>query len=301
MEPKVEEWKTISAEDAFAVVRLASWEQLRTIVRNWDRWIFRGHGDSRWHLTPTLERILPNDTSIGLFLRGTEEDNLWEFQRRAHEYYPDVPVETRRLEWLALMQHHGAPTRLLDFTRSLYVASFFAFIEATDHDVAIYAVNESLVSAPLAMIAPERFESRADHIRETETWFDEDFTGLRNWTRPLVVVAEPWRLSPRLAAQQGTFLCSVGHAAALESNLFGMYGVDLSKIREIEAQANLSDSIKSTVWDHRLVVKFLLPASERDGVVAELRRMNVTYTSLFPGLDGYARDIKSRRLVGYRP
>ena len=37
--------------------------------------------------------------------------------------------DDNRLEWLALMQHYGAPTRLLDFTRSPYVACFFALEE----------------------------------------------------------------------------------------------------------------------------------------------------------------------------
>jgi hypothetical protein len=39
-----------------------------------------------------------------------------------------------------LIQHHGGPTRLLDFTHSFYVAAFFALERATE-DVAVWAVN----------------------------------------------------------------------------------------------------------------------------------------------------------------
>jgi hypothetical protein len=38
------------------------------------------------------------------------------------------------------MQHHGAPTRLLDFTYSIYVAAYFA-LESADADAAVWAVN----------------------------------------------------------------------------------------------------------------------------------------------------------------
>src|SRR5438093_2893211 len=48
----------------------------------------------------------------------------------------------RTLEWLALMQHYGAPTRLLDFTYSFWIALFFAFEEA-ENDCSVVALDPS--------------------------------------------------------------------------------------------------------------------------------------------------------------
>lgn len=50
-----------------------------------------------------------------------------------------VPADADTFQWLALMQHHGAPTRLLDFTWSPFVSAFFALERATK-DAAIWAI-----------------------------------------------------------------------------------------------------------------------------------------------------------------
>jgi len=66
------------------------------------------------------------------------------FERKSHLFLADPPRHDDQIEWLALMQHHGAPTRLLDFTWSPYVAAFFALERASD-DAAVWALNLPLL------------------------------------------------------------------------------------------------------------------------------------------------------------
>jgi hypothetical protein len=65
--------------------------------------------------------------------RTIEARIIREFRRAYHQFSARVPDRESTVEWLSLMQHHGAPTRLLDFTYSVYVAAYFA-VEDADSD-----------------------------------------------------------------------------------------------------------------------------------------------------------------------
>lgn len=88
-------------------------------------WIYRG-GLEHWTHETSLERAC-NAWKVPLRSAQTVECRLVrEFQRHpeVREYLLDADDY---LGWLALMQHHGAPTRLLDWSYSPFVAAYCAF------------------------------------------------------------------------------------------------------------------------------------------------------------------------------
>jgi len=90
-----------------------------------DRYLFRGSGDANYALASSFDRRfagVPLDRRMVLWDQVVEE-----FRQGCAELGvpSSVTGEDRKL-W-ALGQHHGLPTRLLDWTTSPYVAAFFAF------------------------------------------------------------------------------------------------------------------------------------------------------------------------------
>jgi hypothetical protein len=242
-----------SSPAPYRVIRLKSWDEFVAITTAvpYHNWAYRGQRDADLPLASALSRYLQVFQVDRRAWREQEERILRIFKRKAVNFLKHVPERDDDFQWLALMQDHGAPTRLLDFTWSPYVAAFFALHNATA-EAAIFACN------PFEIERLKKFEL------ETPGDFRRQFLSR---TGAFVWIGEPYAMNRRLIAQSGTFIVP---------------GVLDQPVEEILRNY---PNPKSTL------IKFVLPLKIRDKAMRELYRMNITQATLFPDLDGLARSL----------
>lgn len=241
----------------YRVFRIESWDAfLKLITRPpYSNWAFRGERDERWPLYSSLSRYLQN---FGVHPRAWADQEgriLRIFKRKAHQFLEQPPADTDDFQWLALMQHHGAPTRLIDFTWSPYVAAFFA-LERSLADGVVWALNPAQINSGHAK-DPGRMDPRVTgNFRRYFLKSNHRF----------IWMGEPHTMNRRLIAQSGTF---------------AVPGVVDVPVEEMLSHLDLDNVLAKLVLTHPV----------RAVGMRELYRMNITFATLFPDLDGLARSM----------
>jgi len=168
---------------------------------------------------------------------------------------------------------YGCPTRLLDFTYSFYIAAYFAVYQSgEDSKPCIWVFNRIQLGEVYRSEAPEMVTSllREDvNIKKTDT-----IRAILNDGRKGFIDVNPFALNERLVLQQGLFLMPVDVSSTLEENVVA--ALSAAKSEEVVHVIHLDFGIKEIVKS-----------------IDQLHLMNVRYTTLFPGLDGFGKYLAS--------
>jgi FRG domain-containing protein len=256
--------------DLMEDILVSSWDELteRLYEESWKEplgrfrssFAFRGMSEASHDLRTSLSRL----AEAGERLEGHLLRNFRKYARR------DAVPDDSMWNWLALAQHHGLPTRLLDWTYSPYVAMHFATVNLEKYTVdgVIWCVdfvksNELLPKKLKAILKEEGSNALTVDMlnRVGATLADFD----RLWKEDFVVFFEPPSLDDRIVNQFALFSMMSDPTARLDFWLAA---------------------------HPALYRRLVIPAQLKWEVRDKLDQANITERVLFPGLDGLSSWLK---------
>ncbi len=250
--------------------RLSSWSDFSRVAEHVDvssvgsyAYGFRGQSDATWELKPSLLRYLPSETAAQQAL-DVENAAVNEFKTQAHLHLPQslFATTTDSVSWLTVMQHHGAPTRMLDWTASIYVAAYFAVHGTPSSDGAIWLVHTN---------------GEQEYMNKThgESAIPTNEAAMRNAffvadAPEIITFVGRLNKSDRMIAQQGFF--------SVCRNVLGDHGAIFRSV--------FSEPNEKLLFD-----KLIIPSAIKPTFARRLRAMNITANALFPGIDGLGKSV----------
>lgn len=243
--------------------------------------LFRGESSTKFSLKPRLCRIatkMPLEEKLGY-----EFDSINYFRQRAPHYLPERLLPSNPQvskpqdigEWLALMQHYGAATRLLDWTASVYVAFYFAVHEKHDEDGCVWVLwhKDFQDSMPAYDYQLDK-ESERKILTNREAFVEFG----QSTALPIVSVFDSTIKTERMVAQHSLFTyCDkqeADHGEIIGKQLVSAYPID-------------SHGKNPSKW----LSRFIISPRIKEYLRQHLSTLGISAATLFPGLDGLGRTI----------
>lgn len=242
---------------------------LPSIARPW----FRGHEKSDWQLIPSI-------------LRNGNQRHEFQLTKRFRLLAPGfgVDIPTDRLDqWLFVMQHNLAPTRLLDWSESLNTAVFFACVDWIKQrdiekcsDGAVFALNPIFLNQHVLDICDFPVTWVQNRVLQTIKFAfgtqDEPVTGPSG------------NLISYLQSPVAIFPSTVHGRMRAQKACFTLHGTDHRDMRRI---------FRDDGWNAaEMLVEYAIPRDQKPQLADELGLAGITYSTIFPDLEGLTSDLK---------
>jgi len=258
-------------------IPVQSWEKFVASAAAYDigspvhpTFIFRGQSDANWPLHPSLVRLalksgLNSEKAIEL-----ESAALDKFREVAHLYLPPstIPHQDDLVSWWILMQHYGAPTRVLDWTESPFVALYFAALGEWNRSGAVWLIHVG---------------NALNHFEKTHEEYDFS-KAVKN---------------PKQFLEPGTTPVLYFLKRKTQTDRMGVQQMQTTVSTQV--LADHGKTLEAILPDRKEIVQFsklIIPGKLKPEFMRRLRTMNVTARALFPGIDGLGRSVSELITLG---
>ncbi len=310
----------MSIQNTYLEVKIDNWNDIFSIDHHFlAPFYFRGQNNINWTLQTSIERIQEKHYPYYKQYDTNEKWMIHEFRRKFHLYSQTItPNFEDNFEWLAIMQHYGAPTRLLDFTESIFISAYFAVEEHNDY-ATIWAVNWHKLRDNLHSKFKLSYKKGAvlkdivdnEHRILANKFIAKEYNSIKNPASSIIPL-EPKFCNDRLAKQQGLFLMPTNSELSFMENLEKAFNrnnsdfqkIDIHQLQEIskfKEENRRSLRNRETLKHPNIeidVIKFVVD-NRLKYIEKSLKRMNITAETLFPGLEGLAKSLVLTKIINF--
>jgi hypothetical protein len=231
----------------------------------WGPW-FRGEGNATWRLRPKLYR----DPQPKRDLITLDDEFRQEFIVRAPSLSPERPQNS--WDWYFLMQHSGAPTRLLDWTESALIALYFAVRnrppgQIPQNDAAVYVLepwklNEYVLGVKEVIAPGAESGLEEEDGQKYRAWLPNRYAAPMGVEKQLPVAVYPTHFHRRIGSQRSCFT---------------IHGVGRDGFDELPEEAR------------PYLQKIVIPNSRTHEIETRLAVAGIDEITIYPDLDGLGR------------
>ena len=230
---------------------------------------FRGQQRSYWSPTPGLHRNYASHSDYTI--AEIEDEIREEFMVRAPILSDTKPAGNDDREWYFVMQHYGAPTRLLDWTEGALLGLYFAvrdnpgFYDAAVWVLDPYELNLRVIGTS-EVIPPSAPNLDKSARRLVSPWLPSRFKKRPKLPREPVAIL-PTHIARRISTQRSCFT---------------IHGSNITGLEEFQRAKD------------PCVFKIVIPSDRTQAIRRELEGCGIDEATIFPDLDGLGRSLSSK-------
>jgi len=247
-----------------------------TLSKSW----FRGQPKCYSNLNPRVFRIEYQDPVYTSFRPDYELSMIEYFKRWAPSLEKDLPPYDDNLSWLLIMQHHGAPTRLLDWTESILIALFFAINQYLNEDGELWALYPSELNKLSNIDGLPTRENKYLQYLASEPFYQNlkklgDMLGIQNPPQYPIAFEPPMNFF-RIFVQKSVFT--------------------------IHPKPENGNAIHEILDNPKHLVRYVIPSDCKQQFRKDLHALGIDYKYLFPDLDNLSKSlIYEHEIIAYVP